>query len=157
MEQTVSVQCSCAKVWKSMRLAQKFRREFVAARLGMSKSAIDKIEQGKLPVRVSDLFQYCKLLNCSPVWFMQEVVKEQSAPPRIERAVKLGWNFTCKGCSEELEREVKPYSTAPVFLLNGMVRVTRIVFCFIHCYSRLTSLFRFFHRTSFQTLGANRW
>ena len=73
-----------------MRLEQKFRREFVAARLGMSKSAIDKIEQGKLPVRVSDLFQYCKLLNCSPVWFMQEVVKEQSAPPRIERAVKLG-------------------------------------------------------------------
>ena len=70
-----------SKVWRSVRIASQVNREFVARALGVSKSTIDKIEQGSHHVRLYDVIRFCKALNYCPQLFMEQVINELTPPP----------------------------------------------------------------------------
>ncbi len=46
---------------KSIRIQSGIKRQFVAQSLDLSVSAIDKIEQGKVPLRLLDAMIFCEL------------------------------------------------------------------------------------------------
>lgn len=70
-----------SKVWRRVRIASQVNREYVARALGVSKSTIDKIEQGSHHVRLYDVIRFCQALNFCPQAFMQQVVNDLPPPP----------------------------------------------------------------------------
>lgn len=69
------------KIWRRVRRSKQLNRVFVAQALGVSKSNVDKIEQGKQHVRLSDMIRYCETIGYSPEEFLRQVLNELP-PPR---------------------------------------------------------------------------
>jgi transcriptional regulator with XRE-family HTH domain len=65
-----------SKIWRRVRISKQVSRVFVAESLGVSKSTIDKIEQGVYHIRLTDMVRFCEAIDYNPVEFMQQVVKE---------------------------------------------------------------------------------
>ncbi len=58
------------------RLARNLKREYVAQALGVSKSTIDKMEQGAHPLRFADVHNYCCALQVPFASFLADYQNE---------------------------------------------------------------------------------
>ena len=52
-----------SKIWRRARVGKQVSRVFVAQALGVSKSTIDKIEQGSYHARFSDVVRFCEAIG----------------------------------------------------------------------------------------------
>lgn len=85
-----------SKIWRRTRVGRQVSREYVANALSVSKSTIDKIEQGTYHVRFSDVIRFCVAIDFCPVEFMQLVKKELYPPPPRKRKIACGGILSCK-------------------------------------------------------------
>lgn len=76
-----SYKSAIGKIWKRARITKQVKRSFVAEALGVSISAIAKIEQQRYHVTMADMICYCKAIGYCPHLFLQQVLDELP-PPR---------------------------------------------------------------------------
>lgn len=77
-----------AKILRRSRISAKLKRETLAASINVSKSTIDKMEQGAYHIKLADIVKLAPLLNISATAFVEQVEAElkKSPPPRIRTA-----------------------------------------------------------------------
>jgi transcriptional regulator with XRE-family HTH domain len=75
MDEQIRIKKATAVIWKQLRLESRLKRQYIADQLGMSKSTIDKIEQGAHHVRFADVLRYCQLVGCAPARFIELVME----------------------------------------------------------------------------------
>jgi len=86
MGDTLKMKKALSATLYKLRISKNYNRTYLATKLGVSKSAIDKMEQGVNHLRFCDVYRLCKALEVSTAEFMDEF-EQQLSPPAVSTAL----------------------------------------------------------------------